>query len=786
MASTLQVVDVDTESTVLFDLNDPTGANSALYGGISTRLVADVDFGAPVLSNQEAGAETPRSVAFNRLARRRMRFRVIMLGTSFDNLRRAVATLSRYLADGACFRWIADGSTDRLFIDADPSTAPALLAGQEASLIEATRFFQTNEGVEIELSTLPYLRGDGLAPTLNRLQNPTALIDTNDDGTPNSWTKTASGTPTVASATDSLHFVAGGAAQGLFQGTPAASAAVGQVWTVSAEVQVASGTVALILDWRTAADATISSVTTTQGVGGWVRIAATGTAPATTDHVRFRIESSGAASTFDFRNAQAEQSSSASLFRVAAETLGSDPASTTLPLLIPVYNPGTAPAPCILDVALPDANTAGVEMDYARLSNEGVMGRNRLADFLNGPNYLQGETTAEGWSWAVGTDSSSVADASSGVGLGASGGNVLRVTHATDPTTSKVRATWTRSTRMDCLRGRWVVIARCKAAAARLYHLQLVWGPGSSPQYSNDEVDHDATLPASYVYVPVNLGEIEFPEELSVALGTITLQLWTRLDSGTAANLDVDALWLIPATDTAAATLPDGSTQTVNGAALGTPKDLGAADPTWTAPTYAGYAPSCNLGVANQGAGWGDNTNGAFQGVGHHVVVFSWNFPIGVGTFTYKVEVANLTDNVVVTSQTYTGPATPAHFTLQQEFDGVAGKAYQPRVVCTVGASLSVVVESITHSVAPTVTQNQRVRTDAGSLPTRNDVEALDSSGNLLFEMTPTQVPFWVPPGLSLVWVNELDAAPQGYVENAATNGRTFTVSPTVYRREFT
>ena len=51
--------------------------------------------------------------------------------------------------------------------------------------------------------------------------------------------------------------------------------------------------------------------------------------------------------------------------------------------------------------------------------------------------------------------------------------------------------------------------------------------------------------------------------------------------------------------------------------------------------------------------------------------------------------------------------------------------------------------------------QNQKARSDPGSLPTRSDVEKLDSSGNMVIPLSATAVPFWLPPGLSLIYLNE-------------------------------
>src|SRR5262249_49728252 len=112
MASSLQIVDPDNEATVLYDFHDPTGANSALYGAVWTKLITDVNFGTPSLAHDAAvGPTDPRSVAFARLARRTVSFRHVVLGANYDALQTAVGYLGRYIADGACLRWVPDGST---------------------------------------------------------------------------------------------------------------------------------------------------------------------------------------------------------------------------------------------------------------------------------------------------------------------------------------------------------------------------------------------------------------------------------------------------------------------------------------------------------------------------------------------------------------------------------------------------------------------------------------------------------------------------------------------------
>src|SRR5207247_6185565 len=106
-------------------------------------------------------------------------------------------------------------------------------------------------------------------------------------------------------------------------------------------------------------------------------------------------------------------------------------------------------------------------VDEVKRPNYCITERNRLSDFLNGPNYAQAESTGNGWTVTLATGTSSTADGN------ASGGNMARTTHTTDPNTLAKRITWTRSTTLDCLRGRYTVYARLLAAAAKVYDLQL-------------------------------------------------------------------------------------------------------------------------------------------------------------------------------------------------------------------------------------------------------------------------------------------------------------------------
>ena len=162
----------------------------------------------------------------------------------------------------------------------------------------------------------------------------------------------------------------------------------------------------------------------------------------------------------------------------------------------------------------------------------------------------------------------------------------------------------------------------------------------------------------------------------------------------------------------------------------------------------------------------------------------------GSPTLTFNCGLANLTDNTVTQITTTLGSGhTLGRFNQVTELvaDDTNAKAYQPRVTVTIlsgGGSVGHVdVNSIEVGTVPYIAQNGKLRSDPGSLPTRAKVEQVDSSGNLGLEADATGVPFWLPPGLSLVWITVFDIGNLGYDENASTIGRTFTVTPTVYPR---
>jgi hypothetical protein len=273
------------------------------------------------------------------------------------------------------------------------------------------------------------------------------------------------------------------------------------------------------------------------------------------------------------------------------------------------------------------------------------------------------------------------------------------------------------------------------------------------------------------------------------------LELWTAIDSGAAQNLDVDHLVFVPANDVAFAAAGPGIGATMLGQYLTSPPvRLGApaSDVVWLAGSIKGSR--MRLEFETDAAGWGSNTTtvGLFigsSGPDYHVLDFDISVSVPSGTMVCHVEIANLTDNTIDKTRTVT-ITNNANWraTYRLTIEGVSGKVYQPRVTLITNplggdSRYWTEINSITHTLVPQFVQNERVRSDPGSLPTRSDVEKLDSSGNLGFPLTATAVPFWLPPGLSLLYLNEFDISAVGYIENASTLTRTMTATATVYPR---
>lgn len=79
-------------------------------------------------------------------------------------------------------------------------------------------------------------------------------------------------------------------------------------------------------------------------------------------------------------------------------------------------------------------------------------------------------------------------------------------------------------------------------------------------------------------------------------------------------------------------------------------------------------------------------------------------------------------------------------------------------------------IHSIGHEFTPSILQNEQVRSD----PFRSTVEKLESDGDVVLTLnTEGGVPFWLPPGLTAIFVVPLDAPLPGYDHPQSVKART-------------
>ena len=356
MSSTLQIVDAD--DTVLFDLHDATGANSANYGSVNTYLLHDPDWGVPVIesSRQSSPLFDGGSTAWRRAALTPAKIRIRIDGTSYDNMRLALGELSRLLAAGCVMKWIPNNATTTLYVDCEPTDTPLILDGRELALYLATELVDSPDGIELNLLRQPYFRGAERDPRTNILLNSTLLRDTAQDARPDSWSWSSATNISAEAISDSaFQFdIATAATRQLLQVTPAASVANGETWTMSGYARVTSSAmtnaeVQAMIEFQTSGGAAVTTATgtltplTTQ----WKRISVSGTAIATTDkaQVGLRMDNTSAtAATVQFRNLQFEEASAAGSFRTGVETMSTDPAVAPGRMTV-LWVDGDAPTP---------------------------------------------------------------------------------------------------------------------------------------------------------------------------------------------------------------------------------------------------------------------------------------------------------------------------------------------------------------------------------------------------------------------------------------------------------
>jgi hypothetical protein len=445
-----------------------------------------------------------------------------------------------------------------------------------------------------------------------------------------------------------------------------------------------------------------------------------------------------------------------------------------------------------------DTGSTVQQILIAKRGNGGLTGLRRLGDYINETKYAQAESgTERGWTATLYSDTTQVAGADdpdcSGDGTPTAGSsNHVQCTHATNPNISARRERWTRTTKLDSLRGRFDVWLRCKPADSRKYYLRGKWGPSTSDPAPNvmDEVLLDTTAlgtPPAFGYVEVKLGTIALPTDPAVLLGGLAIEVWSRIgDGATAKNLDWDLIWLTPADpqaceDSVSTVFVDAfATEQVIGKNLTTASAAITGDPAWAAGAASNNV--MRLNANHESCGWGANA-GLVLGTGRHRFTFKMASTLK-GSYTVWVRVANITDN----SEAPTGAGTslrraytsavPGQVVI--EFDGVAAKAYQPAVaIQSYGSSGQLDVKEIDYDFIPSLASGEQFRADG----MRYALEKLDSSGNILVYAQGTgEVPFIADPGLNVLAVRSDEVPLQGFLERQNKITRAPTITPLSYR----
>jgi hypothetical protein len=420
----------------------------------------------------------------------------------------------------------------------------------------------------------------------------------------------------------------------------------------------------------------------------------------------------------------------------------------------------------VIRATFPDASNTTTTVLMGLRTSESVPGRYRMADWLNTTHRAAADASANGWTVALGTDTS------------VSGGNA-RISHATATTTMTKRISIERTTLLDSLRGDFDVYARVLAAAARKYRLQLKWAFGNIDPLPNvnEEYLHDTTDAGAFNFVMVPLGRISIPTETdSAVLGKLKFEIWTAQKSGTAQNLTVDYIRLIPSNNAWVLTPPSDRTKWLAEELTSPVTNPGSG-------TAISIATTSRLGLFND---LGDNAGSpAITATGHHATKFSVGAQqYGGADRTLKLNIRNTTDSVDTASVTIAIPSGTNRKRKTLDWDAVAGKSYQAQVddPSTVGSKY-MYVRNITDTFTPVFDQNTSLQTDPGSRPTRKTNEKLDSSNNATMELDGTGVPFWIPPGLSMIYIEPWDTIGKNYTEPTHNLARTMTVQATVYPR---
>lgn len=769
MSYTLQLVDEN--DNILWDFTSPTGTNT--LHGLKTHAY-EIDYGSPsgnpsfFSSSVVPGGSLVTSQ--DELVTMTWKQGWQATGLTIDQERAAVAEMFRLIQKGGTLKEVGGSETPR-YIDFEFAPPSAMLRGQS---IGANKLFSQQldpDGMPVQVVRQPYFRRAAVSSSNQRLINGSLVIDSNNDGRPNSWTwESTSGlsAESIDPATESYQFSSTSTSTIALQSNSVA-ATPGQVWFASYDFYGDTGNAQsrIILSFYDAGDVIISSVngTLTAGTGEDVTLSVSGTAPANTAFARARISRinvSGSTSVYRFR--RAVLSLGALSFITAPGTVANDPGLTTgAGRAFPVFIQGSAPAPVSFTVTPQDAASKLQTLLLGVRSSDGETGNGHLSDYLNTTKVYQCE------SGTLGTSTTSV------VVAGTSGGSVARFTPGGAGVFATARRVRTvQTTKLDSLRGWHNVYLRCKASAASRWGLTLKWGPSTANPAPNAEAEviHDTNINglATFGFVEIFLGQIYIPE--SGDLSGVSFEIWvSRYSTSDPANLDMDFISLVPADLTSSVNVPYGSRISILG------KDMAAADSSGT-PAAVGSSVVLNQdGIA--GIDMGTPAAGRYR-----------------ATFRYSVELATASTDIELAARSYVGAygilsnpgtAVTSHRLLDPddgtylayaiEWDADGSTKYKVDAQVGNQASAIFTFHRLDVERLPYVAQNEQVYTDPNV--ENAAIVKRDSSGNLVLRMG-TQGPpvFWLNPGLNIVHMSAFEPVTGGlYSELASDISRLYTVA---------
>lgn len=779
---------VDSADATLFDLNDASGA--ANPGRVQTYFGVGGGFALNAPELTAVRFEPPSAPGgFTTSSREGLvasSWRQRMVGPSLDSLEEGVGSLQNLLRQGGILKWIPEGSSRTRYIDYEPTSAPALYQGAEMELHQLMHLFDTVAGTPIVLWRQPAVRGAELVAATNVINNPLMLLDSDVNGRPDGWTWTSTTDITaevISTANEAYGFAIATTGTRTLKSGVVAGVATGDIWSGQFEVRASDSVTARCAAQITFLQADGTTVTATKTAGviqlstGWQRITvSTLAAPALTTKIRLDLvftNASGTAVTVYVTKAQAEKSSTATLFVATPVNTSQDPTATAGRGSF-IYIHGNAPAPVKIE-AKGDTSAKLTDLYIGVRGSGGVRGKNSLAAFGQGAHYLQLE------GGTLSNNTTAVTDASNASGPG---NNVAECTHATTPTIMAKRVRVTSTAFLATRRGRFRVYMRAKAMSPSATVVQLRWGASVAdpPPYVLAEVGHDTTdASGTGDYVDLLLGTITIPDTVT-PISQLTFEIYTRRDAGTG-NFRMDFLSLVPADRFSHIYVSPGDAEKWLGDQLVTPTSPNTLTPA-TLFTNSSYAEldSINDAVGTPPTG----------GVVYGAVRMAWEVDLAtssgtqVGALLGQIKVRNVTDgtfDLALDVKRKSGQ-TVYRRKMHVKLDGVAGKAYELQVIYTAATAANEVIDvySISYTASPFVASGEWLRADTS----RGTIEHVSTTKELLGPALVDGQSLWLEPGLNFVYTHSADIGSPGYNEPRSALSRVpelrFAYSPRYYQ----